>query len=282
MNGAAIQVTVLVENTARKRHLLGEHGLAFWIETPRHRVLFDTGQGLALAPNAAALGIDLRATDAIVLSHGHYDHTGGLCESMRHAAHVRLFLHPDALRRRYSGRDGNAAEIGLASVTPSEVRGREAELIVWTHQPTEVVPGLFVTGPVPRLTDFEDTGGPFFLDERCMEPDPIVDDQAVFYDTPSGVVVVMGCAHAGVINTLRYVRQITSRSICGMIGGTHLVNADAGRIQRTIAALEELNLAWIAPGHCTGPRAMSALWAAFPDRVRDCSVGTRWGFPERS
>jgi 7,8-dihydropterin-6-yl-methyl-4-(beta-D-ribofuranosyl)aminobenzene 5'-phosphate synthase len=274
-------ITVMVENTARKQGLLGEHGLAYWIETGTHRVLFDTGQGQTLASNASRLRIDLARADAIVLSHGHYDHTGGLRYAFDLASKSTLFLHPHALIRRYSGRNGRGREIGLASMTEQELR-HEVRSLVWTTRPTEVVSGVFATGEIPRRTDYEDTGGDFYLDADCRMPDSIMDDQALYMDTDSGTVVILGCAHAGVVNTLNYIRQITHRPIHAVIGGTHLVNASSQRIAQTITTLRDMNLQIIAPAHCTGPRAMAALWRAFPDQIADCSVGTQWTFTKHS
>jgi 7,8-dihydropterin-6-yl-methyl-4-(beta-D-ribofuranosyl)aminobenzene 5'-phosphate synthase len=275
---ATVRIMVVVEDTVRKQGLLGEHGLSFWIDTGAHCVLFDTGQGHVLAPNSSRLQIDLARADAIVLSHGHYDHTGGLRIAFHMANRAKLYLHPQAVIRRYAGSGDQGREIGWASLTKQELRQKEHRR-VWTTSPTQVVPGLFATGEIPRQTDYEDTGENFFLDAACREPDPILDDQAVYMDTAAGVVVIQGCAHAGVINTLNYIRQVTQRPIHGVIGGTHLVNASPERMTRTIAALRGMNLKFIAPGHCTGPRATAALWTAFPEIVTDCSVGMQWEFP---
>ena len=136
-----------------------------------------------------------------------------------------------------------------------------------------------MTGPVPRLTDFEDTGGPFFLDEACTRPDPLEDDQSVFLDTTEGTVVLLGCAHSGIINTLRYIRQLTdNHPIQAVIGGMHLVGASSHRIERTIEELKRIGVERLAPAHCTGMPATVALWNAFPGRCQACPVGTRFEF----
>ncbi len=278
----SVRITVLAENTVGIRGLLGEHGLAFWVEVGPKRVLFDTGQGMVLEHNAQSLDIPLASADAIVLSHGHYDHTGGLAQALNTAPQARVFAHPWAFRKKYARKDdGTTRYIGIPSLDKNSIQEKAGEL-VWTNQPTEICDGLFVTGEIPRATDFEDTGGPFFLDEGCQQPDPLIDDQAMFFETAVGTAVVLGCAHAGVVNTLQHIRQLTDdRPIHAVIGGMHLVNASPERIDRTIEAIRKLGVDCLAPGHCTGMTATLNLWQAFPDRCRHCSVATTMEF-ERS
>ena len=249
-----------------------EHGLSFWIEAGPHRLLFDTGQTPdALLHNADRLKIDLATADAVVLSHGHYGHTGGLAEVLMRANHPRLLLHPGALQRRFSRRhDGSVQDVGMPDAT-DQARLREQSELIYTERPTEIIPGVVVTGQVPGTTDYEDTGGDFYLDEACTQLDPIADDQAVFFDTLEGTVVLPGCAHTGVINTLVYVRKLTDgRPISAVIGGMHLVTASCDRLDRTVQALRRLGVALIAPTHCTGAVATARLWAEFPREWQPC------------
>jgi 7,8-dihydropterin-6-yl-methyl-4-(beta-D-ribofuranosyl)aminobenzene 5'-phosphate synthase len=275
ITNSTVTITILAENTAQGTGLLGEHGLSLWIETPESCVLFDTGQGLTLSHNADALGIALDCADAIVLSHGHYDHTGGLHHALSQVPKARLFIHPSALASRYSRRAGLSREIGMPSSAREAIEGRRTS-VVWTTEPAEVAPGMFVTGPVPRRNGFEDTGGLFFLDANGAVPDPIEDDQAMWIETPGGVVVLLGCAHSGVVNTLGYIRERTGgKPILSIVGGMHLGSASAERVTRTIEALRPLNPAALWACHCTGATATAQLSAAFGNRCRPCSVGTR-------
>jgi 7,8-dihydropterin-6-yl-methyl-4-(beta-D-ribofuranosyl)aminobenzene 5'-phosphate synthase len=277
-----IQITVLVENTTRRPGLLAEHGIAYWIEYDGHHVLLDAGQGDVLVRNVNALGIVLHDIDALVLSHGHCDHTGGVADALRTDRPVTIYAHPAAFVRKFvRNSDGSGQEIGMPYVTNGAIRAARNRLVA-TDRPTTLFDGLMATGPVPRRTDFEDTGGAFFLDEGCTQPDPLEDDQSLFFDTADGTVVLLGCAHAGVVNTLRHICQLTNnRPICTVIGGMHLISASGERIKRTIEEFRQMGVERVAPAHCAGLAATMALWSAFPGRCMPCSVGTEFEFERK-
>ncbi|MCK4789253.1 MAG: MBL fold metallo-hydrolase, partial [Desulfobacteraceae bacterium] len=270
-----IRITALVEDTARGRDMLAEHGLAFWIEAGPKHVLFDTGQGQVLSHNAHQLSIPLQLTDAVVLSHGHYDHTGGLKHVLQASPTAKVYAHAAAFQAKYiRNSDGTAREIGIPSSDETKIR-EQANQLIYSNEPIEICPGLFVTGEIPRVTDFEDTGGAFFLDEQCQQPDPLIDDQAMFSNSPRGTVVLLGCAHSGVINTLQYIQRLTdNRPIRAVMGGTHLLSASEKRMDKTISELRKLGPQRLLPAHCTGFAAMLRLSNEFPGRCAPCSVGT--------
>lgn len=268
------RITVLVENTATGQALLAEHGLSFWVEHKGHRILFDTGQGYVLKHNALRLNIALETAEAVVLSHGHFDHTGGLADVLDVKSPPALYLHPAALASRYARRpDGTAREIGMPQRCMAAVQ--KSAIPVWTESPTEICEGVYATGSVPQVTDFEDAGGPFFEDCAGRCPDIFPDDQALFFATQRGTVVILGCAHAGVINTLKYVQTLTdNRPIHTVIGGMHLVSASAERMDRTVDELRSLGIKRLMPAHCTGFPAMARLWQEFPCCYVPCPLGT--------
>jgi 7,8-dihydropterin-6-yl-methyl-4-(beta-D-ribofuranosyl)aminobenzene 5'-phosphate synthase len=277
-----IAITVLVENTVADERLLAEHGLAVWIECNAGRVLFDTGQGPALAPNAERLGVDLSTADAIALSHGHYDHTGGLPAALDAAPKATVYAHPAALDPKFAhSGEPRPRRIGMPPASAKALtrhKGRFAE----TTGPTEVMEGIFLTGEVPRVTDFEETGGPFFLDEACTLADRMLDDQALYFTSGEGPVLVVGCAHAGIVNTMRYVAELTGAgSFACVMGGMHLVGASDERIGRTIEAFRAFGVRRIGPAHCTGSEAGARFRQAFPASFFSCHAGCRLEFPRR-
>jgi len=270
------RITILANDVADEPALRAEHGLAFWIEREGRFVLFDTGQGSALVPNAEALGIRLERTSAVLLSHGHYDHTGGLHQILARAPSATVHAHASALEARYVGDDrGERRSIGMPEVDRSALR--RAGALVATGGPTEIVPGLFLTGPIPRETSYEDSGGPFSSDPEGRGADAFEDDQAVYFETGSGVGVILGCAHAGVVNTLRHIRRLTGdRPLELVLGGMHLLAASEERLERTIRDLARLEPRRLVPIHCTGARATTRLLEAFPERCARARAGDRF------
>lgn len=270
-----LRITVLADNTVRGANLLGEHGLAFWIEADGRRILFDTGQGRVLRHNAGHLDISLDTAEIVVISHGHFDHTGGLKTVLGSNRQIAVCLHPAALESKYARRSTPPhRSIGIPDLNEQTLR-RQAQCLVWTRKPTELMGGVYVTGEIPRRSDFEDTGGPFYRDESCTEADPLLDDQALYIETPAGTVVVIGCAHAGVVNTLDYIAELTGRNrVYAVLGGMHLVRATPRRLEATVAALKRYGVQKVGTAHCTGMRAASYLWSQLSGECFECSVGS--------
>jgi len=269
----SLKLTVLVDNIA-DRELAAEHGFSVLIEADGARILFDTGQGTALPRNAGQMGIALHGLDALALSHGHYDHTGGIPEVLRQDPDVRVYAHPDLFNPRYSRRDTPPHKpIGIPQ-SASETLGRHLTNGTWTSAPTRIIDGVWVTGSIPRTNPFEDAGGHFFLDPECQRPDPIEGDQALWVHTAKGIVVILGCAHAGVVNTLNHIARLTgAEAFFAVVGGMHLVNANQERLLRTLEAFKHYHVQLIGPCHCTGTQAHAFLRESFPDKYLAIQAG---------
>lgn len=257
-----VHLTLLVDNLA-DAELVAEHGFAAWIEAGDQCILLDTGAGTALLLNAGRLRVDLSCASAVVLSHGHYDHTGGLAGFLSLDDKADIYFGPAAECSRYSRHpDRPVRSIGMTAEARAALRTLPTSQLHELREPHRLANGIGITGPIPRECPFEDTGGPFFLDEDGRQTDSIEDDQALWFDTTEGLVVVVGCCHAGIINTVDHVRRITGKErVRGIVGGLHLVNASGDRLEKTLVELRGLDLEFLIPCHCTGRPAIEKLRA---------------------
>lgn len=265
--------------------LLAEHGFSALVTVRRgertHTLLFDTGVSPdGLATNMERLSIDAGSIEAVVLSHGHFDHAGGLpgLARLRRGSGLPLTLHPLVwTRRRAVFPDRPAWELPTLRRSSIETEGFE---VIERRQPSVLLDGcVLITGEVDRTTDFEQ-GMPYHEAERDgrWEPDPLIlDDQAlVVHVRGQGLVVLTGCGHAGAVNIARYAMRLTGvPSLHGLLGGFHLTGpAFEPLIEPTVAALGELAPALVVPAHCTGWRAQHRLAAVLPDAFVPNAVGT--------
>lgn len=263
-----LRITVLIDNAAAQPDLLTEHGLAMWIEFGDKRILWDAGQSDILLANARTLGIDLAAADIIAISHGHYDHTGGLPAVLPVAQKASLYLHPEIFLSRYSKKQ-SIHPIGMPIASAQSLQARPVHL---TESWIRIGHGIFLTGAIPRLNSFEDTGGSFFLDAECSAPDSVPDDQAMVLESGEGLIVILGCAHSGLVNTLDYVCRNTGKNtIHTVIGGMHLLNANRQRMDFSVDALRKYDVQNIVPLHCTGQAACDYLKNALAGKVINLS-----------
>lgn len=275
-----MKVTTLVENTAvpGPLPLTGEHGLSFLIQTGGNQILFDTGQGKVLLHNADLLKVDLAAVDTVVLSHGHFDHAGGLAPLMERNKRFTLMAHPDVFDDKQVGRNGQHHAIGVPA---GKLLLEKFNIPVRLDAgPVDIAPGIMTTGQIPMETDYESIEPEFLIKAgSTFVKDTIKDDQGLILDTPKGSVVLLGCAHRGIINILNHVKKLTqNKKIHAIMGGLHLWNADAKKLERVLDDLAVFDMDKMIVGHCTGLDATTALVGRFGDKIVPNTVGSVFEF----
>lgn len=276
-----LNITTLSENTAAARNLLAELGISILVETDTASILLDTGQSISVSHNADVLGVDLSRIDKIVLSHGHYDHTGGLRRVLKKAQkEIEVIAHPDIWAAKYSQSGGQEARYIGIPFQREELESLGARFNL-TAKSTKISENIMTTGEIPMLTDFEEIDPDLFVKENNQfKPDQLLDDQALIINTEAGLVVILGCGHRGIINTLYHARQLTGiEKIYMVLGGCHLITASEERIWLTIAALKELDVQRIGVSHCTGASAITAMSLEFGDQFFHNNTGTRTSLP---
>jgi 7,8-dihydropterin-6-yl-methyl-4-(beta-D-ribofuranosyl)aminobenzene 5'-phosphate synthase len=272
----AIRITTLSENTASQFDVMAEWGLSILIEVDGQNILLDSGKSGAVCQNAEAMGIDLRKIDKIVLSHGHFDHTGGLQALLsKIKKEVEVIAHPDVWAPKYNRREDKPDRyIGI----PFQLRTLESLGARFTlgRGPVKVSESMMTTGEIPMETDFEIIDSSLYLWTPVgWELDQLADDQALVIDTKQGLVVILGCAHRGIINTLYHARRITGKKkIYMVLGGCHLMDASDERIWQTISALNEMEVRKLAVSHCTGMHASMILSQTFGESFTFNNSGT--------
>ena len=276
-----IRITTLSENSAAMGYLLGEWGLSILIETEAANILLDTGKSISVTHNADTLGVDLSRVDKIVLSHGHYDHTGGLLEVLRRMRKkVEVIAHPDVWADKYAHREGEEYRfIGIPFRRQLlESLGAAFNL---TTKPVKITDDIMTTGEIPMVTDFETIAPTIYVKEDGgWQPDMVLDDQALIINTEAGLVVILGCAHRGLINTLYQARQLTGvEKVHTVLGGAHLVGESEERVWLTIAALKELDVQRLGLCHCTGLPAASLIACEFGEKFFFNVTGTTVDVP---
>lgn len=271
----SLRITVLCENTVGSlAGTMGEHGFSVLIEPSEGApLLFDTGQGLTLLHNAGRMNKELSRVRKVVISHGHYDHAGGLLPMLREFGPLEVYGHPCIFNPRYRVKDtGESFPIGMPH-SREELAAAGASFDL-SKEFREISPGIHLTGEVPRVTSFETGDQGLYCDCSGLESDNTPDDQSLVIEAEKGLVLILGCCHAGLVNTLEHVAHVTGRrDIYAVIGGTHLGFCDQNQIDKTIAAVRMMGIKKLAAGHCTGFAASARLYRELPKEFQVAMVG---------
>jgi len=274
-----VKLTILVEDSvSASKKALGleaKHGLSILVERtkPRSTILMDTGQSPSiLLRNIEILGISLEKIDAIFLSHGHYDHTGSLLEILKKINRdIPIIVHPDALnpkfkiapKLRYIGSPFKLCELESS-------RG-----LLLARNPITIAERIVTSGEIERITPYEKPQSFWTVENEKFIEDVMRDDQALVLNLEDkGLVVVSGCAHAGIINTIKQAQRLMGmKKVHAVIGGFHLSDSKEETIKATINDLNEINPAFIYPCHCTGSKAVRQFTVSFKGRCNPLRTG---------
>ena len=271
-----LRITTLTENTAGRVGLLAEWGLSILVETDDMSVLLDAGPGPSAAANADLMRVDLSRVSKVIISHGHTDHTGGLREILRRTGPVEVIAHPDVWAAKYGRRAGQPDRyIGIPFVREElESLGVSFNL---SREPVWLGDRMVTTGEIPMTTEYEEIDADLFVrDGKGVRPDDLWDDRALVVKGAEGLVVILGCAHRGIINTLRHACELTGEDrVYAVIGGTHLLRASEERVLLTVSALQEFGVQRVGVSHCTSLPASVIMARELGDIFFFNNTGTR-------
>lgn len=254
-----MKAAILTDDIVSKRGLLAEHGLSLYIEHNGINILFDTGQSSVYCHNATAMGIDIQNTDCIVLSHGHYDHCGGLIHFPKTGKYPTIYTHHQAFFKRYKKNPFNNKYEDIGIPWSLEEYANIQNNLIFNPKILNPYSGVHIITEIPGSTDFEDLHMGFFIEKfEKIVPDMFFDEQILVIETDAGLVVFLGCSHPGVINCLKYVKKcFPEQNIYALIAGMHMEKASPLRVEMTIQYMMEYKIEKVVPLHCTG---IMAIW----------------------
>jgi len=275
-------ITVLAENSVGKARLIGEHGFSVLIERGDKKYLFDTGQGMSLPHNVEVLNKNLTGLNKIIISHGHYDHTGGLKWAIQQAGELEVVAHPAIFTRHMSfdpvKSTGPPRYIGCP-YTQEELEKSGASFNFIDHT-DKIAPGIwFITGIDRKPEHLPDDSRLKTEKDNQLIPDLVEDDASLLLETKTEPALILGCAHSGILNILDHVRnKMGIRKLGAVLGGTHLMYSNSRDIPRVIDTLEAFSVELVGLSHCTGFKAAAELSRYFGDRFVMAATGCVFNF----
>lgn len=279
-----LKIITLVENSPKyDSYFMGCFGISFWIEIEsngcKKTILFDVGTLPEVAiHNAELMGLSFSDIDMIILSHCHFDHTAALAGILVEIGHdVPILAHPDIYRPNFT----LAPEFLDYSMKGENCKDNIERLgghYILTKSPIQPYPGILLTGEIEQTVDFEKLGGVscYTIDSKGnLVQDRLQDDISLLINVKGkGLIVLAGCAHAGIINIMEQsIRQTGIDKIEAVIGGFHLLEAESDRVDKTLQSLERLSPNWIVPMHCTGIIPTARIATSFPERFKEIHAG---------
>lgn len=256
-----LKVHILTDDRVRKRGLLAEHGLSLWIEKDEKTILFDVGQSSVFHHNAKEIGISVEKAEHIVISHGHYDHCGGLQYLPCMDEKTVIYAHPDAFSNRFAATDKDepSRKIGI----PFDISRHDLikNRIIYTRQHFAIDKDIIISGEIPCTCAFEEVPKGFFIEkDGGIIHDMMLDEQMLVIEDDGEIAIFLGCSHPGVVNCIKYAQKlIPDKAIKLLVAGMHLENVSPIRMQMTIQHIMDMNIRRVVPLHCTGFGAMCEM-----------------------
>lgn len=274
-----LKLIVLVEDSSNlsNPNLMAKHGLSFFLESKimsiTSRIISDVGPAPDIAlRNAESLGLDVRKSDSIFITHGHYDHVGALSEFLKFIDRpIPVISHPDIIDQKIAFRP---------KLMPIGMDSKQLEIwfdyFIFTRKPFEISKGVMTSGEIVRSTDFEDVKGLWKIKDNLFTKDNLLEEQSLIINIRNkGLMILIGCSHPGVINIIRHAQQITGiKKIHAVVGGMHLLKADRNKILKVIKELLTLDFDFIHPCHCTGTKTINLFMNFFEDRCVPIQTGS--------
>ncbi|MCI7145708.1 MAG: MBL fold metallo-hydrolase [Clostridiales bacterium] len=278
-----MKFTFLMENKTEKPGIVAEHGLSLYIETGEHRILFDAGASDLFVSNAGKLGVDLSEVDLAVVSHGHYDHTGGFPAFCRINSKAPVFMQRNALRESYGTENGEIEEDPCGILWSDDELKEISSRIIFTDGPLMLTENIYVTGTIPVGEDFLPTEK-FYVRERRPGGDTYAEDdmsheQCLVVREDDGIFIFSGCSHRGVDNAIAACRSIfPGEKVRALVAGMHLYSAGPEARESVVRRVTEEDIDEVFPVHCTGIEGICMLKAAMGDRCHAAAAGSTYEF----
>ena len=275
-------ISILCDNSISRPGLIGEHGFSVLIERDNTRYLFDTGPGMSLPLNLKTMGKDLKGVEKIFISHGHYDHTGGLEWAVGQIGRVEVVAHKAMFARHMSIRleGGRETKKYIGCQFTKEELERLGAVFCFLDQTKEVAPGVYFVTGIDRKPDQLPLDTHLLMQkDDGLITDPVEDDSSLLMETDGSPILLLGCSHAGVLNILDHIREkMRIKKLRAILGGTHLMFFGLEEIPRVIEKFEEFSIDFIGVSHCTGMQASIELAKHFGDRFMAASAGSVFTF----
>jgi len=273
------RLTVVMDNFALRGNLRAEHGFSVLIEADNVLLLVDTGKSDLTVANLRALKIEPQSISKVVITHGHYDHAGGLMPLIHAGAAPEVYVSPKAFDPKFARGKRGWRTVGV-DWSPTDVRAVGGS-IVDAEVALELMPGVWLTGTIPEVEPFPPGKKKLFVEMPGGQrvPDPFEDERAVVVDAPAGLVVLSGCGHRGILNAVAAARDLfPARPVAAALGGMHMASAGHSETRALAEALKGQGIPLVGPAHCTGLDAWAILKGVLGDSARWLGAGTQLEF----